>query len=84
MLSSSLQMDLSFLPSVGLEFISYIGVHVPDYVEAGLQMHTNVYHESSLNVKVILKKNQMVLSIPAPLSSTQLFSVRSGTLTATW
>lgn len=84
MLSLSLQMDLSFLPSVGLEFISQMGVHVPDYVEAGLQMHTNVYHESSLNVKVTMKKSQMVLSIPAPLSTTQLLSVRSGTLTASW
>lgn len=66
------------MPSVGLEFITQIGVHIPDYVEAGLEMHTNVYHESSINAKVTMKKNQIRLSIPAPKSNTQLFSIRSG------
>lgn len=69
---------MSFLPSVGLEFITQMGVHVPDYVEARLQMHTNMYHESSLNVKLTMKKNQIRLSVPAPRSSTQLLSIRSG------
>lgn len=80
--SLPLQADLSFRPSVGFEFITQMGVHIPDYVEARLQMHTNLYHESSLNVKLTIKKNQMRLSIPAPTSSTQLLSVRSGLLTA--
>lgn len=65
------------MPSVGLELITQMGVHVPDYVEAGLQMHTNMYHESSLNAKVTMKKNQIRLSIPAPKSNTQIFTVRS-------
>lgn len=69
---------MSFLPSVGLEFITQMGVQVPDYVEARLQMHTNIYHESSFNVKITTKKNQIRLSIPVPRSSTQLLSVRSG------
>lgn len=77
-----MQADLSFLPSVGLEFITQMGVHISDYVEARLQMHTNMYHESSLNFKVTMKKNQIKLSVPAPKSRTQLFSVRSGLLTA--
>lgn len=75
--SFSLQTDLSFMPSVGLEFITQMGVHIPDYVEAGLEMHTNMYHESSLNAKVTVDSNQMRLSIPAPKSNTQLLSVRS-------
>lgn len=65
------------MPSVGLEFITQMGVHIPDYVEAGIEMHTNMYHESSLNAKVTMKKNQIRLSIPAPKSNTQLLSVRS-------
>lgn len=71
------QSDLSFMPSVGLEFITNMGVHIPDFVEAGLEMHTNAYHESSLNAKITMKKNQIRLSIPAPKSNTQLLSFRS-------
>uniref|UniRef100_A0A3Q1B7C0 Vitellogenin domain-containing protein n=1 Tax=Amphiprion ocellaris TaxID=80972 RepID=A0A3Q1B7C0_AMPOC len=67
--------DLSFMPSVGLEFITQMGVHIPDYVDAGIEMHTNMYHESSLNAKVSINKNQIKLSIPAPTSNTQLFSI---------
>lgn len=74
--SISMQTDLSFMPSVGLEFITQMGVHIPDYVEAGLEMHTNMYHESSLNAKVTMNRNQMRLSIPAPKSNTQLLSIR--------
>lgn len=65
------------MPSVGLEFITQMGVHIPDYVEAGLEMHTNMYHESSLNAKVTVNRNQMRLSIPAPKSNTQVLSIRS-------
>lgn len=71
------QSDLSFMPSVGLEFITNMGVHIPDFVEAGLEMHTSAYHESSLNAKITMKKNQIRLSIPAPKSNTQLLSFRS-------
>lgn len=53
-----------------------MGVYIPDYVDAGLEMHTNMYHESSLNAKVNINSNQIKLSIPAPKSNTQLFSVR--------
>ncbi|XP_029316837.1 apolipoprotein B-100 [Cottoperca gobio] len=67
--------ELSFMPSVGLEFITQMGVHIPDYVEAGLEMHSNMYSESSLNAKVTMGRNQMRLSIPVPKSNVQLFSI---------
>ncbi|XP_073338944.1 apolipoprotein B-100 isoform X2 [Pagrus major] len=66
--------ELSFMPSVGLEFITQMGVHIPDFVEAVIEMHTNMYHESSLNAKVTMSKNQIRLSMPAPKSNTQLLS----------
>uniref|UniRef100_UPI0037E9B8DE apolipoprotein B-100 n=1 Tax=Semicossyphus pulcher TaxID=241346 RepID=UPI0037E9B8DE len=66
--------ELSFMPSVGLEFITQMGVDIPDYVEAGLEMHTDMYHESSLKAKVTMNRNQLRLSIPAPESNTQLLS----------
>lgn len=65
------------MPSFGLEFITHMGVHIPDFVDAGLEMHTCVYHESSLNAKISMKRNQIRLSIPAPSSNTQLLSFRS-------
>ncbi|XP_053192306.1 apolipoprotein B-100 [Scomber japonicus] len=71
---------LSFMPSAGLEFITQMGVHIPDYVDAGLEMHTNMYHESSLNAKVNINSNQIKLSIPAPKSNTQLFSISNKVL----
>ncbi|XP_059209033.1 apolipoprotein B-100 isoform X2 [Centropristis striata] len=72
--------DLSFKPSVGVEFITQIGVHIPEYVESGLEMHTNMFHESSLNAKVTMSRNQLRLSIPAPNSNTQLFSISNNLL----
>ncbi|KAM8833273.1 apolipoprotein B-100 isoform 1-T1 [Synchiropus picturatus] len=71
---------LSFMPSVGLELITQMGVHVPEYVDSGLQMHTNIYHESSINAKIAISSNQIKFSIPAPKSNTQLFSVNNKVL----
>ncbi|KAG7510147.1 apolipoprotein B-100 [Solea senegalensis] len=67
--------ELSFMPSVGIEFITQMGVHIPEFVEAGLEMHTNMYHENSINAKVTINRHQMRLLIPAPKSNIQLFSV---------
>uniref|UniRef100_A0A8D3E8C5 Vitellogenin domain-containing protein n=1 Tax=Scophthalmus maximus TaxID=52904 RepID=A0A8D3E8C5_SCOMX len=67
--------DFSFMPSVGLEFITQMGVHIPDYLDAGLEMHSNIYHESSINAEVTVNSNQMRLSIPAPKSNIELLSI---------
>ncbi|CAN9502027.1 unnamed protein product [Ophioblennius macclurei] len=74
-LTPSSMTELSFMPSIGLEFITEMGVHFPDYVDSGIEMHTNLFHESSLNAKISFNKNQLKLSLPAPTTSTQLFSV---------
>uniref|UniRef100_A0A3Q2QZW3 Apolipoprotein B n=1 Tax=Fundulus heteroclitus TaxID=8078 RepID=A0A3Q2QZW3_FUNHE len=65
----------SFMPSVGVELITRMGVHLPDYVDAGTEMHTNLYHESSLRAKASVKTNQIKVSLPAPESNIQLLSV---------
>ncbi|XP_069573561.1 apolipoprotein B-100-like [Brachyistius frenatus] len=74
-LAHSTMTDLTFMPSVGLEFITQMGVHIPDYVDAGIEMHTNMYHESSFKAKVAMNRNQIRLSIPAPKSNIQLLSI---------
>ncbi|XP_067099220.1 apolipoprotein B-100 [Osmerus mordax] len=68
-------MQLSFMPSVGVEFITQMGIHVPEFVVSGVEMHTNVYHESAVNSKITVSRNQIKLSIPAPKGHTQLLSV---------
>ncbi|XP_075993729.1 apolipoprotein B-100 [Genypterus blacodes] len=77
-LSSSMN-QLSFMPSVGLECITTMGVDLPDVVVAGVEIHTNMYHESSINAKVSINSNQIRLSIPNT-KSTQLFSVSNNLL----
>ncbi|KAK7904472.1 hypothetical protein WMY93_017079 [Mugilogobius chulae] len=72
--------SLSFMPSVGVEFITNMGVQIPDYVEAGLEMHTTLFHESSVKAKITWDRNQIKLSIPAPTTNTQLFSISNKVL----
>uniref|UniRef100_A0AAV2JEF2 Vitellinogen open beta-sheet domain-containing protein n=1 Tax=Knipowitschia caucasica TaxID=637954 RepID=A0AAV2JEF2_KNICA len=72
--------SLSFMPSVGVEFITNMGVQVPEYVEARLQMLTTLHHESSLNAKVTWDRNQIKVNIPAPSGNTELFRLSNKVL----
>uniref|UniRef100_A0A8C5DVG6 Vitellogenin domain-containing protein n=1 Tax=Gouania willdenowi TaxID=441366 RepID=A0A8C5DVG6_GOUWI len=65
----------SAMPSVGLEFITRMGVYIPEYVDAGIEMHTNMFHQSSLNAKITMKRNQFKIVLPAPTSNVQLVTV---------
>uniref|UniRef100_A0A4W4GAX0 Vitellogenin domain-containing protein n=1 Tax=Electrophorus electricus TaxID=8005 RepID=A0A4W4GAX0_ELEEL len=67
--------QFSFRPSVGLEFVTQMGIYIPEFVAAGIRMHTNMYHESGLNAKVTVGNGQLQLSIPAPKDNTQLISI---------
>uniref|UniRef100_A0AAR2JHL4 Vitellogenin domain-containing protein n=1 Tax=Pygocentrus nattereri TaxID=42514 RepID=A0AAR2JHL4_PYGNA len=67
--------EIAFMPSVGVEFVAEIGAHLPDYVHSGLEMHTNIYHESGLSAKVALAHNQIKVTIPAPDGSSKLLSI---------
>ncbi|KAK9957004.1 hypothetical protein ABG768_014702 [Culter alburnus] len=61
--------------SAGIEFVTEIGTHFPDYVHCGLEMHTNIYHESGVRAKLSVTDGQLKLSIPAPRGPTELISV---------
>ncbi|XP_041105775.1 apolipoprotein B-100-like isoform X2 [Polyodon spathula] len=67
--------QLTFRPSLSVEFITQMGVQIPEFNTNGIQMHTNIYHESGVNAKVSIKGEQVKLSIPAPQGPTQLFSI---------
>ncbi|XP_051951592.1 apolipoprotein B-100-like [Xyrauchen texanus] len=74
--------EFAFMPSAGIEIVTEVGAHFPDYVHSGLEMHTNIYHESGLRAKVSICKNQVTLTIPAPQGPTKLISVTNSLVSA--
>ncbi|KAM4521771.1 apolipoprotein B-100-like [Odontesthes bonariensis] len=67
--------ELVFSPSIGVVFMTQMGIHVPEFVVSAVEMHTNVYLESALNAKVTMEQNQVKLTIPAPQGTTKLFRI---------
>uniref|UniRef100_A0A671W5P2 Vitellogenin domain-containing protein n=1 Tax=Sparus aurata TaxID=8175 RepID=A0A671W5P2_SPAAU len=72
------RMELVFAPSVGVEFVTQMGVNAPEFVVSTVEMHTNMYHESALNAKITMEENQIKLSIPAPQGTTKFFMMIVG------
>jgi len=72
--------ELLFMPSVGIEFATQMGVHVPEFVVSAVEMHTNMYHESALNAKLTMEENQVKLSIPAPKGTTKFLRISNRVL----
>ncbi|XP_017267380.1 apolipoprotein Bb, tandem duplicate 1 isoform X2 [Kryptolebias marmoratus] len=65
----------SFMPSGGIEFVTQIGSHIPEYVNSGLEMHTNIFHESGITAKILMERAQYKLTIPAPTKPTKLIKI---------
>ncbi|XP_026088611.1 apolipoprotein B-100-like [Carassius auratus] len=75
--------EMAFMPSVGVEFVTEVGALLPDYVESSLEMHTNIYHESGLKVRVAVTKKQLKLTFPTPQAPTKLISVTNSLFSVT-
>lgn len=71
-----IQQELAFKPSMGVEFVTQMGIYFPKFMDTGIRMHTNIYHESGLDSKVTMSGNQVKLSIPVTKQNTQLLSIR--------
>lgn len=69
------QSEVTFMPSAGIEFVTQVGSHMPEYVSSGLEMHTNIFHESGLSARISLECDNVKLTIPAPLSPTKLIKM---------
>jgi len=69
------QREFALTLSAGIEFVTEIGTHFPDYVHCGLEMHTNIYHESGVTARPSVTDSQLKLSIPAPHGPTELISI---------
>ncbi|XP_036608394.1 apolipoprotein B-100 isoform X2 [Trichosurus vulpecula] len=67
------QAELVAKPSVSLEFVTHLGVTVPDFAWSGVQMNSNLYHESGLEARLALTKGQLKFAIPAPKNRVKLF-----------
>ncbi|XP_033932300.1 apolipoprotein B-100-like [Pseudochaenichthys georgianus] len=67
--------EVTFMPSAGIEFVSEIGSHIPEYINSGLEMHTNIFHESGLSAKISMESDNVKLTIPAPTRPTKLIKI---------
>ncbi|XP_057678413.1 apolipoprotein B-100-like [Corythoichthys intestinalis] len=67
--------ELVFMPSVGIEFVTKMGVHVPEFVVSGVEMHTSLYHESAVKAKLTIESNEVKLSIPAAQGPAKLIRI---------
>ncbi|KAM3603273.1 uncharacterized protein V6R79_019676 [Siganus canaliculatus] len=67
--------EVTFMPSAGIEFVTQVGAHLPEYVNSGLEMHTNIFHESGLSAKISMERDNVKLTIPAPTGPTKLIKM---------
>ncbi|XP_051908802.1 apolipoprotein B-100-like isoform X2 [Hippocampus zosterae] len=72
--------ELLFKPSVGVEFVTQMGVHVPEFVASAVEMHTGLYHESEFNANLAVEANQVKLTIPAARAPAKLLSVSNAVM----
>ncbi|XP_050999322.1 apolipoprotein B-100 [Acomys russatus] len=71
---ANIQTELVAKPSVSMEFVTNMGVIIPDFAKSGVQMNTNFFHESGLETRVALKAGQLKVIIPSPKRPVKLFS----------
>ena len=71
-----MQAELVTKPSVSVEFVTNMGIVIPDFARSGVQMNTNFFHETGLEVRVVLKAGQLKFIIPSPKRPVRLFSGR--------
>ncbi|XP_063298188.1 apolipoprotein B-100 [Pelobates fuscus] len=72
--TKNVKAELSFNPAVAVEFVTQLGVQMPDFTRHAVQMNSNLYHESGFNARFSVKEGQIKFSIPAPKEPTKIFS----------
>uniref|UniRef100_A0A674HR54 Apolipoprotein B n=1 Tax=Taeniopygia guttata TaxID=59729 RepID=A0A674HR54_TAEGU len=71
----SMQADLIAKPSVAVEFVTHLGINMPEFAGSGVEMNSNIFHESGIEAHVSVKAGQLKFSIPAPKSPVKLLSI---------
>ncbi|XP_069829207.1 apolipoprotein B-100 [Dendropsophus ebraccatus] len=64
-------------PAVAVEFVTQLGIQVPEFSKHAVQMNTNIFHECGGKMTVTVKNGQVKFAIPAPTSPTKLFSINN-------
>ncbi|XP_067879378.1 apolipoprotein B-100 [Heterodontus francisci] len=62
-------------PAVAIEFVTQLGVNLPNFARNGIQINHNLYHESGFEARISRNNGQIKFSIPAPKEPTKLLSV---------
>uniref|UniRef100_H0ZSG7 Apolipoprotein B n=1 Tax=Taeniopygia guttata TaxID=59729 RepID=H0ZSG7_TAEGU len=71
----AMQADLIAKPSVAVEFVTHLGINMPEFAGSGVEMNSNIFHESGIEAHVSVKAGQLKFSIPAPKSPVKLLSI---------
>ncbi|XP_051665843.1 apolipoprotein B-100 isoform X2 [Manacus candei] len=71
----SMQADLIAKPSVAIEFVTHLGINMPEFARSGVEMNSNIFHESGIEAHVGVKAGQLKFSIPAPKTPVKLLSI---------
>ncbi|XP_068793169.1 apolipoprotein B-100 [Struthio camelus] len=71
----SMQAELIAKPSVAIEFVTHLGINMPEFARSGVEMNSNIFHESGIEAHVSMKAGQLKFSIPAPKTPTKLLSI---------
>ncbi|KAM4713132.1 apolipoprotein Bb, tandem duplicate 1 [Anableps anableps] len=74
---------VTFMPFGGIEFVTQVGSHIPEYVNSGLEMHTNIFHESGIRAKLSMGSGHVKLTIPAPTNPTKLIQITNSLVALT-
>ncbi|KAG9494645.1 hypothetical protein GDO78_002144 [Eleutherodactylus coqui] len=69
--------EFSLKPAVAVEFVTQLGIQMPEFSKHAVQMNTNIYHESGVQARFSVKDGQFKFSIPAPTAPTKLFSINN-------
>ncbi|XP_065819953.1 apolipoprotein B-100-like [Labrus bergylta] len=75
--------EITFMPSAGIEFDTRVGSYIPEYVKSGLEMHTSIFHESGLSAKISLDRDNVKLTIPAPMHPMKLVKITNNLVAVT-
>ncbi|NXI93480.1 APOB protein, partial [Psophia crepitans] len=71
----SMQAELIAKPSVAIEFVTHLGINMPEFTRSGVEVNSNIFHESGIEAHVSVKAGQLKFSIPAPKTRTKLLSI---------
>ncbi|XP_063186625.1 apolipoprotein B-100 [Chroicocephalus ridibundus] len=71
----SMQAELIAKPSVAIEFVTHLGINMPEFARSGVEVNSNIFHESGIEAHVSMKAGQLKFSIPAPKTPTKLLSI---------